>query len=188
MASASFGLKSAKLLCTFMWKIPIEAGVTSSSPDHQHIWKATPSMERADEAPCLPPANEIERVCLLHDSPHGKSLKNVLPKAAPCSAGPRSSAVVGGYTFLHEELERRLARLKQTEECLLFPTGFAANMAVVSALCSSPDVTIFSDELNHASIVDGARLATRQQVLLHGHIATRILHKSLLHIYAAAAV
>ena len=84
---------------------------------------------------------------------------------------------MGGYTFLHEELERRLARLKNTEECLLFPTGFAANMAVVSALCSSPDVTIFSDELNHASIVDGARLATRQQVLLRGHIATCIVYK-----------
>ena len=84
---------------------------------------------------------------------------------------------MGGYTFLHEELERRLARLKNTEESLLFPTGFAANMAVVSALCSSPDVTIFSDELNHASIVDGARLATRQQVQLRGHIATCIIYK-----------
>ncbi len=84
---------------------------------------------------------------------------------------------MGGYTFLHEELEQRLARLKSTEECLLFPTGFAANMAVVSALCSSPDVTIFSDELNHASIVDGARLATRQQVLLRGRIATCIMYR-----------
>ena len=71
---------------------------------------------------------------------------------------------MGGYTFLHEELERALADLKQTEDCLLFPTGFAANVAVVSALCSSNDVTIFSDELNHASIIDGARLASRQQV------------------------
>ena len=80
-------------------------------------------------------------------------------------AGPRSSAVVGGYTFLHEELEAALAALKQTEDCLLFPTGFAANVAVVSALCSSADVLIFSDDLNHASIIDGARLASRQQVL-----------------------
>ena len=85
---------------------------------------------------------------------------------------------MGGYTFLHEELERRLARLKRTEDCLLFPTGFAANMAVVSALCSSPDVTIFSDELNHASIVDGARLATRQQVLLQDYIDIRIAQQS----------
>ena len=96
--------------------------------------------------------------------------------------------MVGGYTFLHEELERRLARLKHTEDCLLFPTGFAANMAVVSALCSSPDVTIFSDELNHASIVDGTRLATRQQVVLHGHIVTRIVCTPHCIAYAAAAI
>ncbi len=82
------------------------------------------------------------------------------------NAGPRSSAVVGGYTFLHEELERRLADLKGTEDCLLFPTGFAANVATVSALCSDAAVSIFSDELNHASIIDGARLASRRQVSL----------------------
>ena len=73
--------------------------------------------------------------------------------------------MVGGYTFLHEELEAALAELKLTEDCLLFPTGFAANVAVVSALCSSADVLIFSDDLNHASIIDGARLASREQVL-----------------------
>ena len=139
--------------------------------------KATVCTERAYHAPSLPKANVLWRVHLLHDSLHGDGQKAVLPKAVPCAAGPRSSAVVGGYTFLHEELERRLARLKRTEECLLFPTGFAANMAVVSALCSSPDVTIFSDELNHASIVDGARLATRQQVLLHDCRAKRIAYK-----------
>ncbi|EIE27590.1 PLP-dependent transferase [Coccomyxa subellipsoidea C-169] len=81
--------------------------------------------------------------------------------------GPRSSALVGGYTLLHQELERRLAALKGTEECLLFPTGFAANLAIVSALGSGEDAAIFSDELNHASIVDGARLASRNKGRLH---------------------
>jgi 8-amino-7-oxononanoate synthase len=75
--------------------------------------------------------------------------------------GPRSSAVVGGTTTLHRELEEALADLKGTEDCLLFPTGFAANMAVVAALCASGGCDVFSDELNHASIVDGARLAMR---------------------------
>ena len=80
------------------------------------------------------------------------------------AAGPRSSAVVGGYTHLHAELESRLAALKGTEACLLCPTGFAANMAVLTALCSDGGAVIFSDELNHASIIDGARLAARSQV------------------------
>lgn len=98
-----------------------------------------------------------------------------MPEIMIKSPGPRSSAVAGGYTFLHEELERGLALLKETEACLLFPTGFAANMAVVSALCSDAEVTIFSDELNHASIIDGARLAARSQVhcLLPSDVATR---------------
>lgn len=78
---------------------------------------------------------------------------------------------MGGYTFLHEELERRLADLKGTEDCLLFPTGFAANVAAVSALCSDAAVSIFSDELNHASIIDGARLASRRQVSLPARAA-----------------
>ena len=75
--------------------------------------------------------------------------------------GPRSSALVGGYTCYHRDLETALAQLKGTEDALLFPTGFAANLAIVSALASAGDVDIFSDELNHASIIDGARLGKR---------------------------
>ena len=75
--------------------------------------------------------------------------------------GPRSSALVGGYTHAHRELEGALAELKGAEEALLFPTGYAANLAALSALGGDPDVTIFSDELNHASIIDGARCAAR---------------------------
>ena len=76
-------------------------------------------------------------------------------------SGPRGSALVCGYTVAHRELERDLASLKGTEEALLFPTGFAANLAVLGALITSPSCAIFSDSLNHASIVDGARLAAK---------------------------
>ncbi|KAL6753881.1 pyridoxal phosphate-dependent transferase [Haematococcus lacustris] len=75
--------------------------------------------------------------------------------------GARSSAVVAGTSSLHRALEQELAQLKGTQDCLLFPTGFAANVAVITALASSGPVAIFSDQLNHASIVDGARLACR---------------------------
>jgi 8-amino-7-oxononanoate synthase len=75
--------------------------------------------------------------------------------------GPRGSPLVCGYTESHRALERELAELKGTEEALLFPTGFAANLAVLSAL-GGDGVTIFSDELNHASIIDGCRLARRR--------------------------
>ena len=52
------------------------------------------------------------------------------------AAGPRSSALVGGYTHAHRELEGALAALTGAQDALLFPTGFAANLAAVSALAS----------------------------------------------------
>ncbi|KAH8974022.1 hypothetical protein BDL97_01G079200 [Sphagnum fallax] len=85
--------------------------------------------------------------------------------------GPRASALVCGYTYHHRLLESTIAELKSTEECLLCPSGFAANMAVMTAVTSlAPGtvkgqenvVAIFSDALNHASIIDGARVAQRQ--------------------------
>lgn len=81
--------------------------------------------------------------------------------AAAFGCGPRASALVSGYTHAHRELERELAALKKSEEALVLPTGYAANLAVLGALADSPSCAIFSDELNHASIVDGARLAAR---------------------------
>lgn len=71
--------------------------------------------------------------------------------------GPRSSALVGGYTADHRDLEMDLAQLKGTEDCLLFPNGYAANLATMATLGGSSDTFVFSDELNHASIIDGVR-------------------------------
>ncbi|KAF9615636.1 hypothetical protein IFM89_027178 [Coptis chinensis] len=90
--------------------------------------------------------------------------------------GPRGSALICGYTDYHRLLESCLADLKKKEDCLLCPTGFAANMALMVTLGSissllavgkkpleGEKVAIFSDALNHASIIDGIRLAERQR-------------------------
>lgn len=85
--------------------------------------------------------------------------------------GPRGAALICGYTDEHAALEADLAALKQTEAALLFPTGFMANLAALSAL-GAADAHIFSDELNHASIVDGCRLArARVDVFRHADVA-----------------
>ena len=60
---------------------------------------------------------------------------------------------------MHDELEAALAEWKQTEAALVFPTGFAANLGILTALASCGGAAVFSDELNHASIIDGARLS-----------------------------
>ena len=82
-------------------------------------------------------------------------------------AGTGGSRLVVGSRPLHAELEAELAAWKGTEAALLFPTGFAANLGLLATL-GGPDVTILSDALNHASIVDGARLA-RAEVRVYGH-------------------
>lgn len=93
---------------------------------------------------------------------HHPEVKKAASQAArDVGLGPRGSPLICGYTTAHEALERELAALKESQAALLFPTGFAANMAVISSL-GGPEVTIYSDSLNHASIIDGCRLARRR--------------------------
>lgn len=82
-----------------------------------------------------------------------------------CGAG--ASRLISGDMTLHRELEQRLAALKHTEAALVFPTGYQANVGVISALMGPGD-TILSDALNHASIIDGCRLS-RARVLVFRH-------------------
>lgn len=81
--------------------------------------------------------------------------------------GVRAARTFLGDTSVHRELEAMLARLKGAEAALLFSSGFACNLGVLGALSSVGDL-IASDELNHASIVDGARLS-RADVCVHRH-------------------
>jgi 8-amino-7-oxononanoate synthase len=73
-------------------------------------------------------------------------------------AGSGSARLISGGVRLHDELESRLAAFKGTEAALLFSSGYLANLGTISALVGRGDA-IFSDELNHASIIDGARLS-----------------------------
>lgn len=73
-------------------------------------------------------------------------------------AGATASRLVVGSRPVHAELEAELSDWKQTERALVFPTGYAANLGVLSCF-GGPDCLIVSDELNHASIIDGCRLS-----------------------------
>ncbi len=72
--------------------------------------------------------------------------------------GPAAVRTIAGTTSLHLELERRLAAFKGVEAAITFQSGFTANLATIPALVGKEDV-IFSDRLNHASIIDGCRLS-----------------------------
>jgi len=86
------------------------------------------------------------------------ALKQAAGEAVALGVGSGASRLVSGTMELHEALEVRIAAFKGTERALLFNTGYAANTGIVSALVGRGDA-IFSDKLNHASIVDGALLS-----------------------------
>ena len=82
-------------------------------------------------------------------------------------AGAGASRLVSGNMAVHATLERRLAAFKGTESALLVGSGYLANLGVVSALAGEGEV-VFSDALNHASIVDGCRLS-RAEAFVYRH-------------------
>jgi 8-amino-7-oxononanoate synthase len=81
--------------------------------------------------------------------------------------GSGASRLISGNSPLHEELEGRIAAFKSAEAAIVFNSGYAANTGVIPALTGEGDA-VFSDELNHASIIDGCRLS-RARTLVYGH-------------------
>jgi len=95
-----------------------------------------------------------------------------LAQAAGAAAGERgwgsgASPLICGHSELHRRLEERLAELEGTEAALVFSSGFAANAGTIAALAGPGDV-VFTDRLNHASLLDGCRLS-RADVRVYPH-------------------
>src|SRR6476646_11753666 len=78
--------------------------------------------------------------------------------------GAGASRLISGTMTVHRRLEERLASFTGRQSCLLFGSGYLANLGVIGALAGSGD-TVFSDELNHASIIDGCPLSRAEGVV-----------------------
>src|SRR3954469_19784736 len=89
---------------------------------------------------------------------HPKLRQAALKAIDEFGVGTGSVRTIAGTMEIHMELERRLAEFKKVEKVVVFQSGFAANAGTVSAVLTRDDVVI-SDELNHASIIDGSRLS-----------------------------
>lgn len=86
--------------------------------------------------------------------------------------GAAGARLISGNHPIHETLEHTLARLKQVDFTLLYPSGYMANVGAIAALVGEGDV-IYSDALNHASLIDGCRLSRAQvRIFPHGDVAT----------------
>ncbi|MGB9674109.1 MAG: glycine C-acetyltransferase [Anaerolineales bacterium] len=92
--------------------------------------------------------------------------------------GPAAVRTIAGTMSLHTELEKKLAEFKGVESAITFQSGFNANIATIPALVGKED-GIFSDELNHASIIDGCRLSGAT-IIRYNHCDPQDLEKALL--------
>src|SRR5262249_6841151 len=111
---------------------------------------------------------------LAHDARVVAAARETLDRAG---VGATASALVCGRSSWHARLEERLALFEGQPAALLFPTGFAANAGTIGAL-AGPDDTVFSDRLNHASLIDGCRLS-RASVHVYSHDDLAVLARAL---------
>src|ERR1700739_4561519 len=98
---------------------------------------------------------------------HPKLAETALKATRELGVGSGAVRTIAGTMRIHMELEEKIARFKNVEACVVFQSGFAANAGTVSAILGKDDF-ILSDELNHASIIDGARLS-RAKIKLFRH-------------------
>src|SRR5437763_3901650 len=100
-------------------------------------------------------------------TPHPKLREAALEATRKFGVGSGAVRTIAGTMKIHMELEEKIARFKNVEACVVFQSGFAANAGTVSAVLGKDDC-IISDALNHASIIDGARLS-KARILVFRH-------------------
>jgi glycine C-acetyltransferase len=98
---------------------------------------------------------------------HPKLREAALEATRKYGVGSGAVRTIAGTMKIHMELEEKIARFKNVEACVVFQSGFTANAGTVSAVLGKEDF-IISDQLNHASIIDGARLS-RAKILVFNH-------------------
>jgi 8-amino-7-oxononanoate synthase len=108
---------------------------------------------------------------------HPKVREAAAEAAMRWGVGAGASRLVSGTMTIHRHLEQRLASFEGSEACVLFGSGYLANLGVIGAL-AGPGDTIFSDQLNHASLIDGCR-ASRARVVVYRHLDSDHLERCL---------
>lgn len=108
---------------------------------------------------------------------HPRIVEAAIDAASHYGVGEGASHLLSGHSALHERLEEKLAEFMQMPRALLFSTGYQANIGAVTAL-AGPEDAIFSDALNHASLIDGVRLS-RAQVIRYPHADLEFLSGAL---------
>ena len=108
---------------------------------------------------------------------HPKVLERSQRALVRYGAGAQASRLISGHFPIHQQLEEKTASFKGLEGCLAFPTGYMANLAVISALAGEDDA-VLCDRLNHASLIDACRMS-KAKFLVYEHLNMDDLEKQL---------
>ena len=135
-----------------------------------------PAILQSEQGPvCLVNGKEVinltsnNYLCL---ASHPKVKEAAVEATKKYGIGTAAVRTIIGTTSLHEVLEKRLAEFKGTEASIVIQSGFTSNVAVCQSLMTSPQDVLISDELNHASIIDGARLSkAKRKIYRHSDMA-----------------
>jgi len=149
--------------------------------DQLNEWRAAGTYQtlRQLESACMPVSRIDGREVInlasnnyLGLTNHPKLIEAALDATRRLGVGSGAVRTISGTMAIHMELERRIAEFKHVEACVVFQSGFTANAGAVSAILG-PEDHIISDELNHASIIDGCRLSRAKiHVFPHRDVAT----------------
>jgi 8-amino-7-oxononanoate synthase len=108
---------------------------------------------------------------------HPRIVEAAIDAALRHGVGEGASHLLSGHSVVHERLEAKLAEFVEMPRALLFSSGYQANVGAITAL-AGPEDAIFSDALNHASLIDGVRLS-RARVVRYPHVDLKFLEKTL---------
>lgn len=126
-----------------------------------HLFKEIPIIESANEATLHIKGKEVLNLCsnnYLGFANHPRLKQAAIQAIETYGVGAGAVKVISGQMSLHAQLEKALAEFKHEEAALLFQSGFNCNAGIIQAITTEDDL-IISDELNHASIIDGVRLS-----------------------------
>ncbi|MCC6544455.1 MAG: 8-amino-7-oxononanoate synthase [Nitrospirae bacterium] len=135
-----------------------------------HLLRVLKRVDSAQSSRIIIEGKEYINLCsndYLGLADHPSLKEAVIESVKKYGTGAGASRLVSGNMELHETLEGATAQFKGTEDALLFNSGYMANTGIIQALASEGDA-IFSDELNHASIIDGCRLS-KAKVFIYRH-------------------
>ncbi len=136
----------------------------------QGFYKTLKTVGSANDAHFIVNGKEVLNFCsnnYLGFADHPRIKKAAKEAVDKYGVGAGAVRTISGNNIIHEELEKKLAEFKKAEAAILFQSGYCANIATIPVLVGEGDI-IFSDELNHASIIDGCRL-TKALIVRYKH-------------------